>query len=681
MATPIIPNLDNSNTGYAFNTTTTPENYYNTDFNFPLAEFTAKLDDDTLQKLISIINRSYQTNFTLAKYKNTGPSGDCIKVYNIIKTVAGYKRLLYNYSLPLINLSILMSKVDISNLSNPNLLESMYPVNDGLYNFMHIAIEKLFNIVVSEGRTYSEMSLQMFGSTHDDGLDDENKLTRLIDFWSDIFDRTTADRAILHTLYQAYINPTIFLKYKLNVTITGTQLTRGTTNLVTNADIITYFEEFTLPNTNIDCTTNRLNSVNMNASNTDIINTLKLISAGYYDTIQHESVLSPLNPAIFRNCYSLNPTFIYSDFKTTAPTQCVTYGDYILLLVFKLLPHAFNNYINATMPSTTFIYNDIVTIVSIFKLTVNASSHLPSMIGFDCKTLFGADVFSKTLDDIYIDIKSAYSNDFVPCLLELFNYTPKSSTLSFINGTTVTTGVNNVINFYNAEAITDLFENDTIKHSLFQKTPPTYNMLFSSVKSTKQNQIISLVIFSLLAQQYSNKNINIFDNKEFIRELFDINSASYFKLTGNLLIMIKATLILLDRVYCYFIKLFGKDNMILFSGTFDENSGLDVSIIRTLLGINAIPDQNFDPIDYMGYLSFSYLTIYNYDFARELIQDLVCSLVIEDINNITCDVNNSLKGRLNDVERKLNYLMTGNGTFTANNGFHAYKHMSLNTQL
>jgi hypothetical protein len=180
MATPIIPNLDNSNTGYAFNTTTTPENYYNTDFNFPLAEFTAKLDDDTLQKLISIINRSYQTNFTLAKYKNTGPSGDCIKVYNIIKTVAGYKRLLYNYSLPLINLSILMSKVDISNLSNPNLLESMYPVNDGLYNFMHIAIEKLFNIVVSEGRTYSEMSLQMFGSTHDDGLDDENKLTRLI---------------------------------------------------------------------------------------------------------------------------------------------------------------------------------------------------------------------------------------------------------------------------------------------------------------------------------------------------------------------------------------------------------------------------------------------------------------------------------------------------------------------
>jgi len=682
MATPIIPNLDNSNTGYAFNTVTTPENYYNTDFNFPVAEFTAKLEDDILTKLVNIINLIYHTSYTLENFKNTGPSDDCISMYNLIKDVTGYKRLLYNYALPLINLSILMSKVDIVNLTNPNLLQTIYPTYDNLYNFMHSAIKKLFDIMICEGRTYNEMSLQMFGATHGDGLDDENKLSRLVDFWNNVFYRSSDDKLFFDKLYQTYLTSTNFLlKYKMNMTITGTQLTRQNINLAINADIITYFEEFTLPNLNIDAVTNELNSINVNSTNFDVIKTLKSISAGYYDTIQNESVISPVNPVIFRNCYSLNPTFSYADFKEVPPVRAVTYGDYLLLLLYKLMPTLFTNYVNAPLITTKFIYNDIVTIVSVFKLSVVGTDPLPTMTGFDCQTLFGTTVFNKLFNDIFTDIKFIYNGDIVACLLELFDYVPKSSKLSFVDIIVVTATVDEVINFYNPEAISDLFTNNTLRHSLFKNKTASYNMSMSAVKTTTPNQLIGLTIFSLLAQQYSNKNINIFNNKEYIRGLFDSNGSSFFTLTGNLLIMVKATLILMDRVYCYFFNSFSKDTMATFSGKFIETSGTDVSIIRKLLGIETIPDLTFDPIDYMGYLSFSYLVIYNYDFVRELTQDLICNFVLDNSGSLVSSGDDSLTSRVNDLERKLNYLVTGNGAFIAANSFNAYKHNTISTQI
>jgi hypothetical protein len=711
MAMSIIPNLDNSNSGYAFNTTTSAIDYFNTDSNFPLAEFCAKLDDDSLQNLIDIFNKIYDTEYTLNGVRNTSPTGDCLKMYNTIKVVPGYKRLLYNYALPLINLAILQNKFNKTNLTNPLSLESMYPTHNNLFDFTHTAVEKLFTVMIQEGRTYNEMSLQMFGSTYGDGLDIENKLDRLIAFWTEVFGRTKEDKDVFRSLYQDYSNvgplyatTPLFLNAKMYTVIDpslpNTSLGRyfpaspTFVPFTTFSDIISYFQEFTAPSSLVDVN-NSLFSVRNNATDVDIINFLKTLFPGYYDTFVNESSLSivpystvpfipvPIpNPVIYRNCYSLNFSFNYGSFSGPPPSQAVTYGDYLLLIMHYLDGSIIPAYTASLTSTDLFTYADLVTLVTSFASAATPLSLLPSMVGFDCDTLFGVTsppVFNKIVTSVFSDIISfGYDASFVSHLLELFNYIPLGSVTSFATvGPIVVANVNNVKNFYNTDAIIDLFTNNTIRHRLFRNnTSATSNFFNGVVQTNKTNQVIGLIIFSLLAQEYSNMSIDIFNNKEYAigyeGPLTLVYYPQFYTLSGNLLTMTKATCILMDRLYCHFVKLFEPATMVLYNGTFTENN-LNVSLVQTLLGINPLLQvPKSDPIDYMGFLSFSILVNYNGEFIRELLQDLACNFLF-DIN-IGSDGN--LISRINNIERRLNFLSHGNNSMSAHNSFNSYKNIN-----
>jgi hypothetical protein len=718
-----VPVLDIADNGYPTDNVTTLEDYFDTDSDFPLAEFCARIDDNNLQHMLDIFNKIYDTTFILKGIRDRTPTGDCLKIYNIIKEIPKYKRLLYNYGLPLINLSILKNKFDKINLKNPLMLQSVYPVHNDLYDFTHTAIEKLFSIMVQEGRTYNEMSLQMFGSSHDDGLDVENKLSRLITFWSKVFGRTKDDKLMFYSLYQDYSNqpplftppsfisvPTpFFMKRKMYTSIDGSLLGRTISAIppffppsppyvdefmpfITYYDIIKYFKEFTMPHDHIS-STNASNSVRKNATEIEIIDFLKSLFPGYYDSFTNESSLSinpysvmpvfatpEVNPVIFRNCYSLNFTFAYGNFCGSCPTRAVTYGDYLLLLIYFLKPEAVTNYIISLPISDLFTYNDLATIVDIFEQYVCPSDLLPSMNGYDCNTLFGVtlpSVFNKTVNNIFSRIVLfGYDEVFLSHLIELFNYIPMSSNISFgTAGPIIIANLHNVKNFYNIDAIIEFFTSGNIKHKLFRNNDSNLSSFFDgNIQTNKINQVIALTIFSLLAQEYSNSEIDIFNNKEYAINFeslyFPFYSPQYYTLSGNLLRIVKATCILMDRTYCYFIKLFETNTIITYDEKFTENT-TDVSMIHTLLNIPpVICEPKSDPIDYMSFINFSFLINYNSEFAEQMSEYLVYNFLFDMNTNLDPD----LQARLNNMERRMNYSAGKSNTISAFNNFNSYRH-------
>lgn len=802
------PTLDNSSgyptvLGSPFTSPLTPTSsiqYAGVDQNYPIAEFSAKLDDATLTDLLFVANKYFGVSLTLSGLRDTSPSGDAVKLFNlVIQGVNGYNRTLYNYALPILNLGVLIAKKNGISVTPTLYTPPMNPLIDNTNEFIHSTVLKLFETMSEEGRTYNEMALQTFGGSDRDGLDWENKYARLNHFWKTKFSSVvTNDIRAFSSLFSHANTLSSPLFNKLDVRTTNVSgngvLTRtgsgnitvwGNPTVDSSTSLIGYLREFISPNGAYNSDTSLLYT----KSNADVINFMKSIKAGTYMSLSDESKLvgTPLIPQVFsyRNAYSLNPTISYSSLLGPFPTlpvsapalaqypQAITYGDYLIILIWRLfnksglattgtspgrpadvLATIQPNMVRTT--STVFIYNDIVTMVNAVSAYITANSlqavalppfgttpsvapnfevePSPAIVsttvpdnGFSVMATFFPNntfkdgtvytttvpvLFSKqlfgdsTTPGVFDQIKILFP-DVVSILTKIFRIKPPTTPTPSFTGVSGGTGapitsltINTTTNFFQQTAVTDFWNTSTISDLDFVYDSALDNTLQSSSylydDGALANLTLAYSLFTMLSQEYVNINSTTLASP--ISSYFSVSALSglpgYFKYTfsGDLVSLIRATLILLDRLYVYFAGRFSTSSMTSFNSVLlTSNPPVSItqptppptlpyssSAIAQLMGLtggistSAPSSISYDPVNYTAYLSFATLLNYNYDFVRELTQDIGIRYLLN--NQITVN-EGSLVQVILDLERRINYLtpVSGYNSELAFNSFNAYQ--------
>src|SRR5271166_1306880 len=125
--------------------------YAGVDQNYPLAEFSAKIDDGTLGDLVFIVNKYFNVSFTVNGLRDTTPTGQAVQLFNlVIQQVNGYNRTLYNYALPILNLGVLMAKQNGSSVIPTSYASPLNPLTNNTIEFIHSATLKLFEFMAQE---------------------------------------------------------------------------------------------------------------------------------------------------------------------------------------------------------------------------------------------------------------------------------------------------------------------------------------------------------------------------------------------------------------------------------------------------------------------------------------------------------------------------------------------------
>ncbi len=802
------PSFDN-NSGYPtvlgspFTSPLTPTSsiqYAGVDQNYPIAEFSAKIDDATLTDLLYVVNKYFGITLTLAGLRDTSPSGDAVKLFNlVIQSISGYNRTLYNYALPILNLGVLIAKKNGISVTPTAYTSPMNSLIDNTTEFIHATVLKLFETMSQEGRTYNEMALQAFGGTDRDGLDWENKYARLTHFWRNKFSSTiTNDIKAFSSLFSHANNLSSPLFNKLDVRTTNVSgngvLTRTSTGNITiwgnpsiesATSLIGFLKEFTFP----VGTYNSDGSLLYTKSNADVVGFMKSIKAGTYMNIVDEAKLvgSPLIPSVFsyRNAYSLNPTISYSlllgpfpPLPVSAPAlaqypPAITYGDYLVILIWRLfnkagLPTTGSspgrptdvlitiqpNMVRTT--STVYVYNDIVTMVNAISAYITANSlsavtlppfgTTPSVLpnfevepspaiisttvpdnGFSVMATFfpnntfkDGTIYTTTVPVLYslplfgdantsgiFDQIKVLFPDVVSILTRLFRVNPPttaSPSFTAVSGgsgapiTSLSINTNTnfvqqqaVINLWNTSVVSDL---DFIYDSSLDNTLQSASSLYDN--GSLANLTLAYTLFTMLSQEYVNITSTTLSSP--ISTYFVVSSLSgypgYYKYTfsGDLVSLTRATLIILDRLYVYFAGRFSISNMMAFNPVLlTSNPPVPISqptpgpvlpyassAIAQLMGLtggistSAPTSITYDPINYTAFLSFATLLNYNYDFVRELTQDVSIRYLLN--NQVTVN-EGQLAQTMLDLERRVNYLqpVSGYNSDVAFNPFNAYQ--------
>jgi hypothetical protein len=799
--TPTLDNVAGYSTllGSPFSSPLSPTSsfqYAGVDQNYPLAEFSAKVDDSTLQDLIFVVNKYFGVSFTLAGVRDTTPSGQAVQLFNlVIQQINGYNRTLYNYALPILNLGVLIAKQNGTSVTPTTFASPLNPLTNNIVDFIHNAVLLLFETMAQEGRTYNEMALQAFGGTDRDGLDTENKYKRLTHFWRH---RTSSvvndDINRFRSIFTDANNLGLPLPSKLNVVVIdngsgsgvlsrtpGSITVWGDPTVESKFSLIGYLKEFTFP------TGSYLSdpSTQPYRSNADLINFMKSIVAGIYTGVTNESKLvgNPPVPSAFayRNAYSLNPTITYNILLGPFPAlpvsppalaqypAAVTYGDYLVILLWRLFnfsglpttgtfPGRPTDVLASIQPTTSrtsntvYSYADIVVMVNAVSAYISANSlqtvllpafgKSPSVApNFEIEpspqltvsiipdngysvmaTFFPNNTFVNTavyttpvtplfnrpmLGDAYttgiFDQINLIFPNVVSILSKIFRIRPpfvatSSFTLSGSgNNTPVTSAsINTTTNFFQQNAVINLWNNSLISD---------FDLIYDSALDSKvpssiyndgalANLTIAYLIFTMVAQEYVNINGNTLQGA--IANYFTITpisgSPGYFtySITGDLLSIIKITLVLLDRLYVFFASRFNTSVMMSYNSTLlSTNPPVSItqpttpapvvpyssSAIAQLMGLSggistSSPSSvTFDPINYTAFLSFAILLNYNYEFTRELTQDISTRYLLQ--NQVVIN-EGSLVQTILDMERRINNLQQPVGGFNSDQAFNAF---------
>jgi hypothetical protein len=766
--------------------------YLAVDFNFPLVEYTAKLNDDILSDLVNIANLTYNQQFTLDGIKNTTPLGDTLQLYNlVIKNQSGYTRLLYNYALPLLQLGTLIAKNNNTAQPNPSgQVNPINPITDNMISFFHTAVLKTFEIMIQEGRTYNEMSMQVFGNTKNDGLDWENKCNRLQIFWNDVWSIHPNDQRRFEenftTTVQGPLKPLCYITidsggHMVTPLSTITQWGDPISGPIPNT-IIGYFKLFTQDSALITTATALYDPGTLyNKSVSQTLDFMKSIIFGTYSNNEGTLMGVPPLPNVvsYRNCYSLNPTISYNNLIGPFPIppapqypKAITFGDYLLIFIWRLFH--LNNVPNIGFPpgrpsdvlalflptsnrsaSEPYKYLDYIPIVNAISnyittnglesvnydtsfrfnsfsdpnitppLSTSPPTQTPNPVpdtGFSTMAIFfpGNDfsniltypiyptpLYAKGLITIFDDIKTVFP-DVITLLNRIFRMNPPlTPTASFTITTTnpvPNAAINNATNFYQQQAVRNMWMNSFMTDTDFIYDPADNDKCTDT--GILANKVLAFTIFSIITQEYVNiKSVTLSGN---ITNYLTTTSntplpGNKYTFTGDLLNITKITLALLDNIYVYFIDKFSTSTMESFNNVLIENNPPDpiiqppiitsntysISALARSLGIqngvNPTGPNNitFDPINYMSYNAFALLVTYNYDFVRELIQDLTNKYVLSPAF-IQYVLNPSFlptlldaisKNQIMDLERRIHSLMpvSGYDSTDAFNPFNVYK--------
>jgi hypothetical protein len=756
--------------------------YLAVDFNFPLSEFCARIDDDTLNSLIVVANKVYNQSFTLNGIRNTGPISDTLKLFNlVIKTQVGYNRILYNFALPYLNLGALIAKNNGSTQPIPVGLNSpINPLVDNTTTFIHSAVLKAFETMAQEGRNYSEMALQVYSGTEKDGLDWENKYSRLFNFWNQRFSISPKDELRFDNIFNnmgfqmplrdyAYIN--VNALGQLNTSSYGPMITWGdpSTPLPDSITLIGYLRSFTqdarlklIYGTWFD------NSILPSKSFAQVIEFMRSIVPGTYSTLANETTLvgSPLvpNPVSYRNFYSLNPTISYNSLLGPFPgppapqyPAAITFGDYLIILIWRIMnlsglpstgispgrpsdvvsfflptvnrsaanPYTYLDYCTLVNGLSNYITANSLQVIAYPPLNSNSDPNItppnstspPPMTagpvpdsGFSTMAIFfpGNDFYDSTvylttptplawkgIPDIFEDILALFP-DIVVILGKIFRITPP---LTAVPSFTVTSfgpipsaTINSTTNFYQQAAVRNLWNTGIMADVDF---------IFDESQDGKSNdlgivanKVLAFTIFSMVAQEYVNINSTSLSSSSstYVTIVPNPNpdlSGNQYTISGDLLSIVKITLALLDKLYVYFVDKFSVTNMQAFNNLLISNNPPDSiiqpvpssqtytsSALANLLGLASGISQTgpgnitYDPLNYMAYMGFAMLLNYNYDFVRELTQDISLKYLLGTTPS-TSGPNIFSQTQLSDLERRVNNLMPVT-SFDSNSAFNPF---------